>query len=171
MSPDAKSGAGVPQTPFYASDLRRAVADAAPKLLQMREEQAKRRPRPEKWSPAEIIGHLIDSASNNHQRFVRAQFQDDLVFPGYDQDAWVECQAYRDAQWSDLVTLWKKFNFHIAHVMENTSESVRKLPRKKHNLDKLAWRAVPADQPATLEYFMSDYVDHLKHHLRQIFPD
>ncbi|HJP59410.1 MAG TPA: DinB family protein [Gemmatimonadaceae bacterium] len=171
MSPEAKSGARVPQTPIYADDLRRAVEDAAPKLLQLSEEQAKRRPRPEKWSPAEIIGHLIDSASNNHQRFVRAQFQDDLVFPGYDQDAWVAFQAYRDAQWSDLVTLWKNFNLHIARVMENTPEFTRNSPRRKHNLDKLAWRPVPADQPATLDYFMSDYVDHLKHHLRQIFPD
>ena len=171
MSPEPKSGGKTPQMAAYADDLLRAVEDAAPKLLQMSEEQAKRRPRPEKWSPAEIIGHLIDSASNNHQRFVRAQFQDDLVFPGYDQDAWVEFQAYRDAQWSDLVTLWKNFNFHIARVMEKTPERTRNLSRRTHNLDKLAWRPVPADQPATLDYFMSDYVDHLKHHLRQIFPD
>jgi hypothetical protein len=168
MSPEAKNGG---TTPTYADDLRRAVEDTAPRLLGMSEEQAKRRPRPGKWSPAEIIGHLIDSASNNHQRFVRAQFQDDLVFPGYDQDAWVVCQAYRDAQWSDLVTLWMHFNFHIAHVMENTTEFIRNSPRKTHNLDKLAWRPVPAEEPATLGYFMNDYVDHLKHHLRQIFPD
>lgn len=168
MSPEAKNRG---KKPPYAGDLRRAVEDVAPKLLRMSEEQAKRRPRPEKWSPAEIIGHLIDSASNNHQRFVRAQFQDDLVFPGYDQDAWVEFQAYRDARWSDLVTLWKNFNFHIARVMENTPESIRNSPRKTHNLDKLAWRSVPADEPATLDYFMNDYVDHLKHHLSQIFPD
>ena len=168
MSQEAKNGG---KTPAYVDDLRRAVEEAAPKLLGMSEEQAKRRLRPQKWSPAEIIGHLIDSASNNHQRFVRAQFQDDLVFPGYDQDAWVAFQAYRDARWRDLVTLWKNFNFHIARVMENTSESVRNSPRRTHNLDKLAWHPVPADKPATLDYFMSDYVDHLKHHLSQIFPD
>jgi len=168
MSPEAKNRG---KKPPYAGELRRAVEDVAPKLLRMSEEQAKRRPRPEKWSPAEIIGHLIDSASNNHQRFLRAQFQDDLVFPGYDQDAWVEFQAYRDAHWSDLVPLWKNFNFHIARVIENTPESIRNSPRKTHNLDKLAWRSVPADEPATLDYFMNDYVDHLKHHLSQIFPD
>lgn len=48
------------------------------------------------WSPKQIIGHLIDSAANNHQRFVRAQFTDDLVFPGYEQEAWVEVQHYND---------------------------------------------------------------------------
>jgi DinB superfamily len=157
--------------PSYAEALRRAVEDAGPRLMALSDADAKRRPRPGKWSPAEIIGHLIDSASNNHQRFVRAQFQDDLVFPGYDQDAWVLFQAYGDAHWVELVTLWKTFNIQIARIMENSPESVRNSLRAKHNLDKLAWRAVPADQPVTLDYFMNDYVEHLKHHLSQIFPD
>src|SRR2546423_3959289 len=168
MDPESRTTS---EPPDYAEELRRTVDDAAARLLKLSDAEAKRRPRPGKWSPAEIIGHLIDSASNNHQRFVRAQFQNDLVFPGYDQDAWVVFQAYRDAQWSDLVTLWKNFNFHIARVMENTPESIRNSRRKTHNLYKLAWRPVPADQPATLDYFMNDYVDHLKHHLGQIFPD
>jgi hypothetical protein len=158
-------------TPSYAEDLRRAVDEATPRLMALSDADAKRRPRPGKWSPAEIIGHLIDSASNNHQRFVRAQFQSDLVFPGYDQDAWVLFQAYGDAHWLELVTLWKTFNIQIARIMENSPESVRTSPRSKHNLDKLAWQPVPADKPATLDYFMNDYVDHLKHHLTQIFPD
>ena len=157
--------------PPYAEELRRAVEDATPRLLALSDADAKRRPRPDKWSPAEIIGHLIDSASNNHQRFVRAQFQNDLVFPGYDQDAWVLFQAYGDAHWVELVTLWKTFNIQIARIMDNSPQSVRKTPRVKHNLDKLAWQPLPADKPATLDYFMNDYVDHLKHHLRQIFPD
>ena len=159
------------EPPGYAQELRQVVDEAAARLLKWSDTEAKRRPRPEKWSPAEIIGHLIDSASNNHQRFVRAQFQNDLVFPGYDQDAWVALQTYRDAQWADLVTLWKFFNIHIARIMENTPDSVRNSPRTKHNLDKLAWQPVPASQPATLDYFMNDYVRHLKHHLAQIFPD
>jgi len=168
MNPESRTGSDVPD---YAEELRRVVDEAAVRLMRISAVEAKRRPRPEKWSPAEIIGHLIDSASNNHQRFVRAQFQNDLVFPGYEQDAWVAFQTYRDAQWADLVTLWKFFNIHIARVMENSPDSVRNAPRAKHNLDKLAWRAVPANQPATLDYFMNDYVEHLKHHLAQIFPD
>ena len=159
------------KTPSYAEELRRAVEEATPRLMALSDAEAKRRPRPEKWSPAEIIGHLIDSASNNHQRFVRAQFQDDLVFPGYDQDAWVLFQAYGDAHWDELVTLWKTFNIQIARIMENSPESVRNALRAKHNLDKLAWQPVSSDKPTTLAYFMNDYVGHLKHHLRQIFPD
>ena len=158
-------------TPHYVEELRRALEEATPRLLALSDAESKRRPRPDKWSPAEIIGHLIDSASNNHQRFVRAQFQNDLVFPGYDQDKWVALQTYRDAHWDDLVTLWKTFNIHIARIMENTADDVRNSPRTTHNLDELAWRPVPRDTPATLDYFMNDYVGHLEHHLAQIFPD
>src|SRR5689334_25004848 len=157
--------------PDYVDRLRTLVEHASHRLLTMSARDHGRRPAPGKWSPREVIGHLIDSASNNHQRFVRAQFQDDLVFPGYDQDAWVLFQAYGDAHWLELVTLWKTFNIQIARIMENSPESVRNALRAKHNLDKLAWQPVPADQPATLDYFMNDYVEHLKHHLRQIFPD
>jgi hypothetical protein len=45
---------------------------------------------------------------------------------------------------------------------------VRVVPRSRHNLDQMAWQPVPRDQPATLDYFMADYVGHLKHHLQQI---
>ena len=136
----------------------------------MPDDAAARRPAPGKWSPKEIIGHLIDSAANNHQRFVRAQSQDDLIFPGYDQDTWVTVQRYLDAPWQDLVTLWRSYNLHIARLMAVTPDEVRLRERKRHNLHELAWQPVPADAPATLDYFMRDYVLHLHHHLRQIGP-
>ena len=154
-----------------ADDLVRAVETAAPRLLAMDNEATAQPPAPGKWSPREILGHLIDSASNNHQRFVRAQWQDDLVFQGYDQDAWVSAQRYQDAAWRDLVTLWRAFNLHLAHVMRTVPADVRQQPRVRHNLDQVAFVPVPADQPATLEYFMEDYVRHLQHHLRQIAAD
>ena len=152
----------------YVAHLRSLVDRGAASLLAMTDTASAHRPGPGKWSPREIIGHLIDSASNNHQRFVRAQLQDDLVFPGYAQDAWVAAQRYQDANWRELVNLWSAFNRHLAGVMEATPESVRLRPRHRHNLDELAWRPVPRDTPATLDYFMGDYVDHLEHHLRQI---
>ncbi len=83
-----------------AEDLRRAVNDALPALRAIDEQASARAPAPGKWCPREVLGHLIDSASNNHQRFVRVRFQDDLVFEGYDQDAWVAAQRYREASWS-----------------------------------------------------------------------
>jgi uncharacterized damage-inducible protein DinB len=155
--------------PACALDLTNAVDAALPRLQAIDEAATLRRPAPGKWSAREIVGHLVDSASNNHQRFVRAVFQDDLVFAGYDQDAWVEAQRYQDARWDDLLSLWAGFNRHLARVMTATSEQVRRQPRARHNFDSIAFRPIPATTPATLEYFMEDYVLHLRHHLGQIF--
>jgi hypothetical protein len=152
----------------YVEDLTGTVARVTPILLAVPDAVSARRPAPEKWSAKEIVGHLIDSAANNHQRFVRARYQDDLIFPGYDQGAWVAAQGYQGAPWQDLVTLWARYNEHIARVMRATPADVRMKPYDRHNLHELAWRAVPADQLATLDYFMADYVGHLHHHLRQI---
>src|SRR5262245_57257735 len=101
-----------------ADELRATLREARPVLLELDERASARRPAPDKWCPRELVGHLIDSAANNHQRFVRARFQDDLVFPGYDQDAWVEVQRYRDAPWGELVELWHGLNLHLARVFE-----------------------------------------------------
>jgi DinB family protein len=154
--------------PEYVVTLRNAIEKFTPMLEEKSEGATRRRPAPGKWCPREIIGHLIDSASNNHQRFVRALFKDDLIFPGYAQDEWVSAQRYRDAPWQELLVLWKGFNLHIARVMEAAPAEQRVRPRVRHNLDELAWKAVPRDQPATLDYFMADYVAHLQHHLGQI---
>jgi uncharacterized damage-inducible protein DinB len=154
--------------PACAVGLLGAVEAARPWLMGLDDERTARRPAPGKWSPREILGHLIDSASNNHQRFVRARWQRDLVFTGYDQDEWVEAQRYQAAPWSDLVTLWTSFNQHLARVMAASPATIRQAPHQTHNFDHIAYRPVPAGQPATLEYFMDDYVRHLEHHLRQI---
>jgi DinB superfamily len=150
------------------AELREVVASVTPRLLRLSEADASRPPAPGKWSPKEVIGHLIDSASNNHQRFVRAGFTEDLVFPGYQQEKWVEAQRYASAPWAELVGLWSGFNQHLARVIEATPLDVRQKPRARHNLHELAWTPVPPDQPATLEYFMRDYVAHLRHHIAQI---
>jgi hypothetical protein len=154
----------------FLADFRQTIDSAADRLLNLSDDEAASRPAPHKWSRKEIIGHLIDSASNNHGRFVRAQLQDDLIFAGYDQEAWVRAQAYQDRPWADLVRLWQAFNHHIAAVMETADPYAVTRPRARHNLDLLAWRGVSAAQATTLEYFMCDYVEHLKHHLRQALP-
>lgn len=153
----------------FAAEFCLIVEHNAKRLLAISEEDSMHRPAPGKWSAKEIVGHLIDSASNNHQRFVRAQFQDDLIFPGYDQDAWVVAQGYQEASWPDLVALWRTFNLHLAHVMASVSEEARTRMRTRHNLHQIAWQTVPEDQPTTLDYFMRDYVGHLRHHLLQVF--
>jgi hypothetical protein len=154
--------------PLCSVRLRAAIAASEPMLSALADTETGRHPAPGKWSPRQIIGHLIDSASNNHQRFVRAALGDDLVSPGYEQEKWVEIQDYQYAAWHDLVLLWAAFNLQLARVMAAIPEDVRSRPRTRHNLDQIAWRAVPSTEPATLDYFMNDYVDHLEHHLRQV---
>ncbi len=154
--------------PDYAIELFEIVDRVTPRLLDISDEGSARRPAPGKWSPREIVGHLVDSASNNHQRFVRAQWQDDLVFQGYAQDGWVAAQRYQEAPWTETVMLWAQFNRHLARVMDAVPDEIRLRPRPRHNLHQLAWQPVPETEPATLDYFMRDYVGHLKHHLRQI---
>lgn len=152
----------------YAVRLRTTVDAAAATLIGVDPMAAARRPASGGWSAQEIVGHLIDSAANNHQRFVRARWQDDLVFTGYAQDAWVDAQRYADAPWIEVVTLWREYNRHLARVMDATPPSVRLREQARHNLHEIAWRTVPVDTPATLDYFMRDYVGHLEHHLRQL---
>lgn len=154
-----------------ADTLRALVEHATPLLLHVTDAEAMQRPAPGAWSPKEIVGHLIDSASSNHQRFVRARFQDDLVFPGYDQDAWVEVQRYQDADWNALVGLWRAYNLHLARVIEAMPEATCERSHSRHNLHQIAWRTVPEHEPATLAYFMQDYVNHMRHHLLQVIPD
>ncbi len=150
--------------------LRRAVEASAPALQAIPEQNAARPLSPGKWSPKEVLGHLIDSAANNHTRFVRARFQEDLVFPGYAQDEWVRSQNYAAAPWAELVALWRLYNLHLARVVEAMPEDLLRHEWPRHNLDQIAFRELPARTPATLEYLAKDYVAHLEHHLAQVLP-
>ena len=152
----------------FLDDFRLTLSAESARLMEITEARSAQRPAAGKWSPREIIGHLIDSAANNHGRFVRAQVEDDMVFPGYDQEAWVRVQRYNEQSWTHLVTLWHAYNSHIAAIVEGFSQERLSLPRTRHNLHEIAWRTIPRDEPATLEYFIRDYLGHMKHHLAQI---
>lgn len=150
-----------PDTPMTfataAAELRRAIDAALPVLESVSDADAARPRAPGKWSPKQVIGHLIDSASNNHQRFVRAQQGTELVSPAYAQDRWVDCQGYAVRPWSDLTTLWHAYNLHLAHVIE-------RIPPDRARVR----CTVGANQPVTLAFLAEDYVAHLRHHLAQV---
>lgn len=148
--------------------LTRAVDRGAERLLALSEAAAASRPAPGKWSPKEIVGHLIDSAVNNQARFVRAQMQDGLVFQGYDQDEWVRVQRYQDRPWPELVRTWRTYNEQIAAIMRATPAPELDRVRARHNLHEIGFQPLPANEPPTLAFLMRDYVAHLQHHLRQI---
>lgn len=151
----------------FLDEQKEYILESHAKLTLIEDGEASSKPEG-KWSKKEILGHLIDSASNNHQRFVRAQFKDDLVFPGYDQDKWVRVQNYQFVNWNALVELWKGFNFLITHLVGEIPDNILTEKRAKHNLYDIASNGIPENEPATLEYFIRDYYFHLKHHMNQI---
>jgi hypothetical protein len=152
----------------FLRDFRRTIESGKARLLAIPEDKASVATA-NQWSAKEIVGHLIDSAANNHQRFVRAQASDDLICSGYDQNAWVTSQKYNQEPWADLVHLWAAYNLHLLHFISVMPHDVLSRTRPKHNLDQVAWKAVDQSTPTTLEYFIRDYAGHLQHHLNQIF--
>jgi hypothetical protein len=109
------------------------------------------------WSKKEILGHLIDSAADNHQRFVRGQLASELADPGYAQNEWVATERCQEREWSELVELWVAYNRHLLHLMSRVAP------------DRLATSVrIKNDDPVTLEFVMIDYVSHVKHHLVQL---
>jgi hypothetical protein len=78
------------------------------------------------------------------------------------------CNDIGTRPWEDLIMLWGSFNLHIARLMDFVPIDERVRLRTHHNLDELAWKPLPRDEPVTLDYFMSGYVAHLNHHLAQI---
>jgi hypothetical protein len=153
----------------FLADFRETIVSATERLNAIASEKSRHKSGVDDWAPIEVLGHLVDSATNNHQRFVRAQFTDDLVFPGYDQDGWVSAQKYRDESWPELIQFWSSYNLHLLHLVSVIPPDILTKSREKHTLDKIALELVPQDQPATLEYLIRDYVVHLRHHLDQIW--
>jgi hypothetical protein len=139
-----------------ALDLRKIVDECEPKFLAVPEDDAVRPPAPDKWSRKQILGHLIDSAANNHQRFIRMQTTAELNFPGYQQNDWVRLNHYEARPWKALIALWAAYNRHLADVMEHIAPETL-----GHIWDK-------GDARYTLEFVATDYVTHLRHHLDQI---
>lgn len=109
------------------------------------------------WSRKELLGHLIDSAVNNQQRFVRGLIEDELRFPSYAQEEMVRVQNYREADPRALLELWAGLNLHIAHVLRQTPPDKLTTP---------CWIGTNAAMP--LEQLALDYAAHLEHHLRQL---
>lgn len=157
------------ETPGHT--LRSSILRAQPMLHTISDERASLAPAPGKWCVKEIIGHLLDSANNNLARFVRLQAVEHLRFEAYAQEEWVRANGYAEADWTDLVELWARYNLHIARVMERVPEDVAMKPRTDHAPLGSTYAALPANGVPTLNWLMCDYVEHIKHHLRQIGPE
>ncbi|HEY4322559.1 MAG TPA: DinB family protein [Mucilaginibacter sp.] len=116
------------------------------------------KPSPEKWSKKQIIGHLIDSAMINLQRFVRCTFEENFKLT-YEQVEWVEAQRYQHADVKELLALWQLLNKQIFRVLKNYPPE-----RLQANCD----NSKTMISLHSVEWLAQDYVDHMKHHLKQI---
>jgi hypothetical protein len=106
-----------------------------------------------------ILGHLIDSAVNNHHRIVRLQYNDNLEFPDYTQDneRWISIQNYQEEEWRRLVSFWKLYNLHMIHIIKNVNEDC--LNHTWHNFE---------GTQETLRTIIEGYLWHLNLHLKEI---
>lgn len=131
------------------------VGKASSMLTQISEEKMSEKPAPNKWSKKEIIGHLIDSAANNHHRFVRGQFE---AIPEirYDQNGWNKYSFYQQIDSKQIILFCTIYNSQLIELIKRIStDNLKKQVKVDGNL-------------LTIEYLIIDYVEHLEHHLKQV---
>ena len=135
------------------------ICDTLPDLMnQMDDATFSKKDDPNKWSKKEILGHLIDSATNNHQLFIRAQFETNPEII-YDQENWNRFSYYQEMNSSDLIGFWFTYNKHLINLIKN-------IPRE--NLSRTCFID---GNLLTLQFLIDDYIVHLEHHMKQILND
>jgi DinB superfamily len=134
--------------------LRVLISEIPSRLAELPPSQVELKPSSAKWSPKEELGHLLDSAANNHQRIVRTQLEDKPKMPGYDGNAWVELHRYQRRNWQELIELWRALNLQLLAAAEAVPDS--------------AWSqtcTIADSKPLTLKFVFEDYLEHMMHHL------
>ena len=133
------------------------IADAEARLRAISEDDSDLPYHSGSWSRKQLLGHLIDSAANNHVRFVGASLQNEYNGPQYDQEGWVRCHHYECVPWTDLVSWWSVLNQMIIRVVRYTAQEQYAVP--------CFIEGVPV---MSLEALMEDYLQHMQHHLEQM---
>ena len=147
-----------PTTPqSLAQSLKETTEREAPLLGAMTEAKAAERPTATSWSRKEELGHLLDSAVNNHVRFVRASLEEEFQGAGYEQDGWVRAHGYHDLPWATLVDLWQRHNELLCEVVKRIAPAKLATPCK-----------IGGNSPVTLGFLIEDYILHMQHHLDHV---
>jgi hypothetical protein len=140
-----------------AQRLADAIVGELPALQAITDGAASKPAREGAWSPKQELGHLLDSATNNRVRFVRASLEPELHGPSYDGNGWVALHGYAELPWAMLVDFWERYNRLLV-------ELVARIPEER-----LATRCfVGASDPVTLGFLIEDYIAHMQHHLDHI---
>lgn len=126
------------------------------KLLDIKDQDFSFKPSPDKWSKKEILGHLIDSACNNHQRFIRVQYENVPVL-FYDQNKWNSLNHYGEIDKKQIINLWTIYNQHLLQL-------IRHIPNENLKME----CNTGGKENVTLEWLIEDYVVHMEHHLKQV---
>jgi len=156
---------------ILANKLQTVIANSSVLLYAVDSDQSQIKPRPDKWSLREILGHLVDSCFHNHRRAISFLNQEHLVFDGYNQDLQVELHHYQKRDFNSIVDLWILVNMHFAELLHSIPEESLKKENSVHNFDRIAFKTVPQEQPASMFYFLADYIAHIEHHVSQIIPE
>jgi hypothetical protein len=144
--------------------LNRHVNEVPQNILKFSDTELSFKPKPEKWSKKEILGHLCDSALNNLSRFIRAQFEaEPFAVTPYMQDDWVKINHYQEMKIDDIVNLWMILNKRIINV-------VLKIPENKLGIEcdvsSASFREI--GERKSLLWLIEDYLVHMEYHLKQL---
>jgi DinB family protein len=139
-------------------ELLRHLLDTEPsQLSKLSDAKAALRPSPEKWSPKEELGHLLDSAANNHLRIIRTLFEDRPAMPSYQQQRWVQVHGYQQRDWRELIDTWAALNRQLLAAAASVPDS-----------DWTRTCTIASYEAMTLSFLLEDYVAHMSHHLAHI---
>lgn len=152
----------------YSYTLKVIIAKTVKSLRLISEAEFNRKDFPKKWSKKETLGHLIDSAINNTQRFTMATLDEKYIFERYNQDLWVEVNDYNSRQAKELIDLWESLNYHLAALLVKIPDSKLAKKTTRHNFNEICMLMVAEGSESSLSYLIWDYLYHMEHHLSQI---
>ena len=137
--------------------LHQLVLEKTAQMLDVPDEKAGAEREGRTWTRKEELGHLIDSAMNNHNRIVRAALDGEYTGPGYDQDGWVDMNAYNEMGWVVIVFLWRDLNLQLSRVIDRVPQDWLSSPC-----------TIGGKAPVTLGFLITDYREHMVGHLDRI---
>jgi len=155
----------------YHKILNQVLSTVPAQIRAIDTEEMNHKPASGKWSKKEILGHLIDSAYNNHQRFLCAESQGNLIFQGYNADEWVLKNDYQNRSIEDVLQMWEVSNRHLSILICSIPTNILQKTTTEHRFHVMCMNLLQESEPTNLSYLIWDYLFHLEYHLKQVVLD